>query len=400
MFWEVTVLLWAFIFLIYGYNFCLAAFGIRKFRPIRRHKPKHKFACLIPAHNEGTVISGVIDDLKHQKYPSDLVDVFVLADNCIDDTYEKAKNSTVFVFQRRSLERRRGKTYALQFLFKKVFNDYHDKAYDAICIFDADNRVDSKFLARMNDALCEGQECIQGYLGTKNPYDSWVTKAIYGSYLVTNRLWQLSKTRLGLSSACGGTGLCVSSGLIRKYRWKAQTLAEDLEFEIFLSLEGVKVKWLHDAIVYDEKPAALKVALKQRIRWLKGHLQNLQLYLPKLVIQIIKKRDLVLLDQAFYLLTCVFGGIVGMVTLFQGLSFFLPIDLFHIPALFSLCANLLILTYPVLGILLETKNVRNLTLVIYMAAFAWIWPAALFGAILTYHDKTWIHTPHGDKIKV
>src|SRR5207247_9446827 len=82
------------------------------------------------------------------------------------------------------------------------------KLYDAFTFFDADNRVSLNFLQKMNTELCSGNRFVQGYLGTKNPFDNWVTRVIYQSYAMTNRLCQLGQRRTGLPSQRGGPGSC------------------------------------------------------------------------------------------------------------------------------------------------------------------------------------------------
>ena len=48
----------------------------------------HKFAVMISARNEEYVIGALIDSIKKQNYPSELVTVFVVAENCTDSTAE------------------------------------------------------------------------------------------------------------------------------------------------------------------------------------------------------------------------------------------------------------------------------------------------------------------------
>ena len=49
-------------------------------------KVKHKFAVLVCAHNEGEVIGATVRNLMLQKYPRELYRIFVVADNCTDET--------------------------------------------------------------------------------------------------------------------------------------------------------------------------------------------------------------------------------------------------------------------------------------------------------------------------
>ena len=48
------------------------------------------YAAVISARNEANVIGGLIASLKAQNYPSDLLDIYVIADNCTDNTAQVA----------------------------------------------------------------------------------------------------------------------------------------------------------------------------------------------------------------------------------------------------------------------------------------------------------------------
>lgn len=396
---EIMVLVaWGFIFFFYGYNnIFIASKSFHITKPFLYHKPNKKIACITAAYNEELVIADLIEDLKLQKYPSNLYKIFVIADNCTDKTEQIAKNKGALVFSRKN-ESERGKGYAIRYALEKIFNDYENEKWDAICVFDADNRVSLNFLQKMNDGLCEGYEFMQGYLGTKNPRDNWITKSIWLNYIVSNRMWQNAKQQHGLSVACGGTGFCISSRLIGINGWNAFTLTEDLEVQIQLALKGVKCRWVHDAEVFDEKPRTLKIALDQRVRWLKGHMECFKLYSVKLVKSAFREHRMWLLDQFVYLFSCFYYGLVGFITFMYLLFLSVGLQSFILPDILTVFINVLIVAYLFIGILLETKSLK-LTMegLVYNVIFSWVWVAAFFLAIVTWRNKKWVHTPHGFK---
>ncbi|MCV5244906.1 glycosyltransferase, partial [Escherichia coli] len=71
---------------------------------------------------------------------------------------------------------RRGKGWTLRWALGQIGLE----RYDAVAMLDADNLAHPEFLERMNDYLeaHPEAEAVQGYLDTKNPDDSWVTRAI------------------------------------------------------------------------------------------------------------------------------------------------------------------------------------------------------------------------------
>ena len=74
------------------YYFITGLFGF--FRPhkspIKKHDPKHKFAILIAARNEEAVIGSLVHSLKEQDYPKELYNIFVIPNNCSDNTRSAA----------------------------------------------------------------------------------------------------------------------------------------------------------------------------------------------------------------------------------------------------------------------------------------------------------------------
>src|SRR5690348_10284163 len=48
----------------------------------------HRFAIMIPAHNEELLLGALIRSLQRLAYPADMYDIHVVADNCTDTTVE------------------------------------------------------------------------------------------------------------------------------------------------------------------------------------------------------------------------------------------------------------------------------------------------------------------------
>ena len=99
--------------LVAVYFFILGMSGLVQFRVPKVYNPQKKFAVVIPAHNEELVISSLIDNLMTLDYPKKLYDVFVIADNCNDNTANMARSHGAIVYERTNLEQK-GKGYALE----------------------------------------------------------------------------------------------------------------------------------------------------------------------------------------------------------------------------------------------------------------------------------------------
>lgn len=259
---------------------------------------KKKFALVVAAHNEEMVIGKIIESLEALDYPKNLYDIFIIADNCTDNTAKIAKTYDGVYVCERNVPDKRGKGYALEWMFSKLFN--MDKDYDAIAIFDADNLVSKNFLKEMNYKMLKGYKVVQGYIDSKNPNDSWITGSYSIAFWTTNRLFQLARTNLGLSNQIGGTGFCMDSKTLKELGWGATCLTEDLEFTCKLVLNGHKVGWAHNARVYDEKPLTLKQSWNQRKRWMQGFADVSSKFFTKLIKKAFKERSFVALDCALY----------------------------------------------------------------------------------------------------
>ena len=282
-----------------SYYLILSLFGLYKKKDNGAEKcaPKSTFALLVAAHNEEMVIAQIIESLKDIDYPKNMYDIFVIADNCNDNTASISKKYGVNVYERKVPDKK-GKGYALEWMFDKIFK--MDRKYDAIAIFDADNLVSKNFLTEMNYKLCKGYKVVQGYIDSKNPNDSWITGSYSISFWSTNRLFQLSRSNLGLSTQIGGTGFCMKTDILKKLGWGATCLTEDLEFTCKLVLNGEKVGWAHNAIVYDEKPLTLKQSWTQRKRWMQGFTDVASRFFFKLIKKSIVNRSFTAFDCAIY----------------------------------------------------------------------------------------------------
>lgn len=296
---EITAIFQISVFIIMLYYLILSLFGIYKKKESihEGYNPKNKFALLVAAHNEEAVIAQIIKSLKDIDYPKHLYDIFVIADNCSDKTAEISRGYNVNVYER-NVTSKRGKGYALEWMFSKIFK--MPQKYDSIAIFDADNLVSKNFLKEMDYKLQNGYKVVQGYIDSKNPHDSWITESYSISFWSANRLFQLSRSNLGLSNQIGGTGFCVDTELLKRLGWGATCLTEDLEFSCKLVLNGYKVGWAHNAVVYDEKPLTLKQSWNQRKRWMQGFADVASRFFSILMKKAIKDGDMIAFDCALY----------------------------------------------------------------------------------------------------
>lgn len=285
----------------------VASFFKMKEKPILKDK-KHTFMIIIPAHNEEAVVGELVESLDHQTYAKDKFDVYVIADNCTDNTAKVAREKGANVYERFD-DTKKTKGYALNWFFRKMAEE--KKEYDAIVVFDADNIVDEEFLNVMNRKLCQGETLVQGYRDIKNPTDTWVSGGYAIFYWMMNRLYHLARYNMGLSPLINGTAFMVKWDLLMPNGWVTKTLTEDIEFSLINISKGTRLGWAKDAIVYDEQPLTFKQSWKQRERWTVGHLQCVQGYTTDLAKAVVKEKTMMNFDSFLY----IFGIPVMLLTI-------------------------------------------------------------------------------------
>ncbi|MDQ6420368.1 glycosyltransferase family 2 protein [Paenibacillus sp. LHD-117] len=386
------------------YQFTLSLFGFLKNKSRKRHAPQKSFAVLVAAHNEAQVVGALIDNLKKLDYPAELYDVFVICDNCSDNTAEIARGMGVHACVRTN-NHLRGKGYAIEWMLKELWA--MPRQYDAVVMFDADNLVNPDFLKLMNDDLCEGHQVIQGYLDTKNPADSWITAAYAITYWYCNRLWQLSRTNLKMSNFLGGTGMCFESKLLKDMGWGATSLVEDLEFSMRCVKRGIYPVLNYDAKVYDEKPVSFRASARQRLRWMQGHFNVARNYFFPLLWASIKERNLVKFDAAVYTIS-VYNTLLGfLLTVVMWIDMALPADnvihsmYSYLPWwLIGVAVTATVLQFPAAMMLEKVRSWKMYAHLLTLPFFLVSWWPITFYAFFTQNNKTWSHTQHTRVVRI
>lgn len=301
------------IFWIYQITISLCSLIKLKDKPMLKNK-NHKFMAIIPAHNEEMVVENLIESLKAQNYDKELYDIYVIADNCTDNTAQVAKDAGAIVYERfNPAEKTKG--HALRWFLNIMVKERPD--YDAILVFDADNIVHPEFIKNMNKKLCQGEDVVQGYRDIKNPTDNWISAGYALFYWTMHRFYHLARYNLGLSPLLNGTGFMVKYDIIKEEGWNTQTLTEDIEFSLKRIIKGKKLGWATDAIVYDEQPTSFKQSWSQRSRWTVGHIQCINLYTKDLIKATKKTKSLLNLDGVFYIFGSIPMFIISMISVFS-----------------------------------------------------------------------------------
>ena len=250
-----------------AFYFVIGMFFTRKFKPAKK---QYKYAIMIAARNEKYVIGNLIDSINKQDYPKDKITIFVVADNCDDNTAEIARSKGAICYERFDPDHRT-KGYALEFLVDRIKENYGIESFDGYFIFDADNLLKRNYITKMNDAFDSGEKIITSYRNTKNFDENWIASTYALHWIRSIRTNHRARSVLRLATNIQGTGFLFHNEIIRD-GWHYTSLTEDRALTADAVAQGYRISYQDEAEFFDEQPISLKVALRQRLRWSKGHL--------------------------------------------------------------------------------------------------------------------------------
>ena len=264
-------------------------FSIQKKYP--KTNIKKRYAILVSARNEEKVIGNLIDSINKNDYPLELVKIFVIAHNCTDRTAEIARSYGAEVFEYNN-PNEKTKGYALRYLVNQIKDKYGINSFDGYFVLDADNILTENYLSKMNDAFVyyNGERAITSYRATKN-FQTNVLTGLYGIFFIANCvLDNRGRTVFNCSTRVQGTGFVLpSTSLVDG--WNYVTLTEDWELSADQVLQGHKIMFCNEAVFYDEQPTNIKIMLRQRLRWQKGHLLVFKIKFFELFKNLFKKKS-------------------------------------------------------------------------------------------------------------
>lgn len=377
-----------------AYHYFLLLAGGRRAAALPRGDdlPTPRFALMTPAHNEQEVIAATVRRLREIDYPAASFDVHVVADHCSDATAATAEAAGACVHIRADEPRGR-KGYAVDWLIKRLLAD--ERRYDAIAIFDADSRVDPRFLVAVQPMLAQGAQVIQGRHVIANPGNSLFSALADADMRLNNRIRNQAKENLGLSSRLMGDAMIFRRQVLEQYPWiGAQSLTEDRDYGIYLVTQGVRIRYTPDAVSLGQAVARWTDATPQRLRWYGGAFDLQRRYLRVLWSLTWRRRSWDALDKLLELALPPFS------LLAMGSAALLALQLVETllsdqpSGLLWSSAALLILTvlYPFLG-LIATKAPRQAYQAMLIGPFYVLWRVWIgLWVRLRYRTLSWSRT--------
>ncbi len=224
-----------------------------------------RLAIVIPAHNESGSIANCVRSLQRCDAFQSLATIFVVADNCSDNTAEVAREAGAQVLERTDT-RLRGKGHALNFAFGQLIGRY----FDGFVVVDADSEVEPNFIRQFAIAFGRGAESLQcPYLASAPESAPLFDLALRAFNLVRPR----GREALGLSAGILGNGFGLSRLVLERVPYTADSVVEDLEYHIQLVKAGVRVEHVSTTCVRGAMPDSEAGRGSQRARWEGGRLR-------------------------------------------------------------------------------------------------------------------------------
>lgn len=362
-----------------------AAWRTPKQTAMRFSAPSTRFLVLIPAHNEELLLPHTLASLQKLAYPQELFEVHVVADNCNDTSADVARAYGAIAHERFDLERR-GKGHALNWALERI--QQQSIEYDALLILDADTQVSPDFLSIMDARIARGERVIQGYYAVLLNNQSWSVGLRSAAFSVIHYLRPQARMLLGGSAGLKGNGMVFCREVAARYRW-SNSLTEDIEFHMQLLLDGERVTFAPDAVLWAEMPDRLENAQSQNERWERGRMEMIKQYVPRLLSNAIKRRDVRLVDAAIEQLIPPFSILAGLSVACAGLAVLLRSRLGIILASFNLIGQCF---YTLSGLLL-VKAPASVYRSLLFAPFFILWKLWIYlRLLLGMQPRHWIRT--------
>lgn len=251
-----------------------------------------KVAVLVPAHNEEIVIGATLEQLAPMLKKQD--SLVVIADNCSDATATIARELGAIVIERQDLVNK-GKGYALDYGLQYIAPN----PPDVVVIVDADCTVHQGVIEQLSERVVSTGCPVQATYLMARPKNSNSSKEFVSQFsnIVRNLVRPLGLSCLGIPSSLHGTGMAFPWSVINSVNLANGHLLEDLKLGIDLTLAGHKPIFCPTAKVTGYFPSSLQAAKSQKTRWVHGHLQLIQTYVPILIKQAWRQKRLDMLGS-------------------------------------------------------------------------------------------------------
>jgi len=230
------------------------------------------------ANNEADLIHKTVKSAHAALMPGDAL--FVVADNCTDDTPAKAREAGAQVIIRNEMSNN-SKGDALAWFVQKYVHDL--RQYAMLTILDADSIIPVDFMHTIKSRISTNERAWQCFVNPLYEDSAPIGKLAALSELLDQCLSDKIRTMLGWPVRLRGTGMVIKTETLIEIAGQLDSKVEDIALSLILTARGVPIKRIEDAIVGDPKPGTAAAAARQRARWYRGQWQALWRYRQEVI---------------------------------------------------------------------------------------------------------------------
>ncbi|MER7080371.1 Glycosyltransferase, catalytic subunit of cellulose synthase and poly-beta-1,6-N-acetylglucosamine synthase [Saccharopolyspora kobensis] len=262
--------------LVIGYRVFLVLIAPRAVEPVGTEIPDDQlpsYAVLVPLHREEAVLPSLLAHLDALRYPVGKLHVLLLVEE--DDSTTRSALAEHHLGPQYEIVvvpegGPRTKPNACNVGLARVTAEH-------CVIFDAEDRPEPDQLRKAAAAFAHHPPevaCLQAELAYWNPWTNWLTRMFAGEYALNFRLTLLGLDRLDLPIPLGGTSNHLRTSALRELGgWDPHNVTEDADLGIRIARRGWQVRML-DSVTLEEANSRTGNWIRQRSRWIKGHLQT------------------------------------------------------------------------------------------------------------------------------
>ena len=229
---------------------------------------------IIPAHNEEAVIKRTISSCLSQTHKN--TEVLVICHNCTDNTYLAASQITdkrVRAFDYKTKEA--GKGLALDFAVENSAGEY-------VTVLDSDGTLNDDFISTALPLFgIPDIAAVQGKLLPNNRYHNIITNLLSLEGDLYSIPYMTMKSLIDKRTSLGGTGYLIKKDILLKVGGFKNSLIDDFELSFRLFRNKYRIVFAPLSVSHDERPPELALMLRQRSRWVKGHIDLLKERIPE-----------------------------------------------------------------------------------------------------------------------
>ncbi len=222
---------------------------------------------MVPAHNESIVLKKTMEALIKFDYPKDRYEIIVVNDNSTDDSAQVLKtiqhnnpSAKIIVINTDRVVGGKGKSNALNIALSVASGS-------VIAIYDADNTPEKQALKILVENLMSDDKlgAVIGKFRTRNKYASLLTRFVNIETLAYQCMNQAGRYFFFKLCTIPGTNYVIRRELIDQMGgWDVNALAEDTEISFRLYRMGYYIKFIPQAVTWEQEPQKLKQWFKQR----------------------------------------------------------------------------------------------------------------------------------------